>query len=141
MANIGNIAYPQPTFTAAGTATRTLGTLPTPLTNVPGTFGVSRGSFQQGIRDSMGVVPPNGIITIEVDRACIVQINLFTKFTLMWLPPGSGSSSYQKTFTQRGFDFFIAKPGELFYMTTDTASVAAATDGDTYPAVPHPLAR
>lgn len=111
--------FPEAVFTAVGTASRSLGTLPTaaPTRKV----------------DAHGRASLYGHVVVEVSGACIVTIHLWSPASNSWVKPGSASSSYQKTFTGAGMDFFAVRPGTLFFIQSDTGSITGYTDGEPIP--------
>lgn len=71
-----------------------------------------------------GVVPESGCVSVQVGASCIVEIYVWMPATKTWVHPGSASASYQKTFTEACFDYFVAPPGLRFYLKSDTADIA-----------------
>lgn len=134
MAGVGNITYPVPVFTAAGSAERKIGSTTLPLTasGMPASGGIL-----QAQKDAHGMAPVNGIITIEVDGPSTIQINVWSKATNAWIVPGSTSTQYQKTFAGAGFDFFVLAPGSLFYISQGATTVNGYTDAPLFP-IPTP---
>lgn len=110
--------FPEASYSSAGMATRPLGTLP--LTLAPPTA-----RYQ-----AQGRVGDYGTVTVEVSGACVVTLWCFSPASNSWINPGSATSSYQKTFTGAGMDFFAVRPDTLFYITSDTGSITGYTDGE-----------
>lgn len=80
----------------------------------------------KGRRDGHGVVPDSGIVCVEVDAACVLSIYTYMHTSSKsWLPPGSNSDSYQKTFAAAGYDYFVATPGSVFYLVVASGTVNA----------------
>lgn len=77
-----------------------------------------------------GIVPLSGCVAVEVSAACTLTIFTYSPMSKTWLNPGSASSSYQKTFSAAGWDYFVCPPGYLFYIKSGTSSITAYTDGD-----------
>lgn len=113
--------FPEATYSSAGMATRSLGVLPltaSPPANIA--------------RSAQGRVGDYGTVTIQVSGACVVTLWCWSPATSSWINPGSATSSYQKTFTGAGMDFFTVRPGTLFYISSDVGSITGYTDGLPY---------
>lgn len=110
--------FPEASYSSAGMATRSLGILP--LTLAPPTA-----RYQ-----AHGRVGLYGTVSVQVSGACVVTLWCYSPASNTWVNPGSASSSYQKTFTGAGMDYFSVRPGTLFYITSDTGSITGYTDGD-----------
>lgn len=112
-----------PVFTAAGEPSRQIsGAMPT---SAPAAV-----TMQGAVKEAHGRVGENGTVTIEVDKACVVTLYTFSPASNTWKPPGSSAASYTKTFSAAGKDYFMAHPGVLFFLKSDTASTTGFIDGD-----------
>lgn len=105
--------YPQPVFTQPEMPSRALSTLATADPTVVG--------------DAIGRVPENSCVAVEVNKACVITIFTWMPTSGTWKNPGSAASSYQKTFTAAGWDYFVCPPGAKFALKSDTASTTAWT--------------
>lgn len=110
-----------PVFTAAAPPARSIGVLPT--------TGPTGQTLQAAKLEADGKVGPLGIVSVEVDGACTLTLWIWCPGSQKWRNPGSASSSYQKTFSAAGYDFFVAHPGSLFSLSVASGTINAWTDG------------
>lgn len=111
----------QHVITAAGEAT-------TALSPALGTSDPTATTLAKALTEAHGRVGDNGTVTVEVSGACTVTIYTYGPGSNTWKPPGASSSAYQKVFSAAGKDYFVASPGALFFLKSDTGSLYCWTD-------------
>lgn len=114
------IGYSQ-VFTAAGEPNRSYSAA-MPTTDPVGV------SVEAALREAHGKVSDGGTVTVEVSGACTVSIFTFSPASNSWKNPGANATSYQKTFTGAGKDYFVVRPGTLVYLKSSAGTITFYTD-------------
>lgn len=77
-----------------------------------------------------GRVPMSGMVSVEVDGACNVDIYVRSLGSGEYRHPGSNSGSYQKTFSEAAYDFFVAPVGAEYFIVASTSGITSWHSGD-----------
>lgn len=118
------LGLPQPIISMAQMPRRSFGTIGTSTPTLdPNTNSTA----------ATGIVPDEGHVMVQVSAACILTIRVWSPASLSWVPPGSSSGDYQKTFSEAAMDFFAAPPGAFFHIQSDTGSITGYISTDAIP--------